>query len=385
MKYLIFILLLCVSFTCNNGCLSQGISLNQKNNTDTIETAVLSENWKKADKFFQNYASKTGFNGAVLISQHDTVVYKNAFGYADIKAKTSLSTNSTFQLASVSKQFTAAAIMLLQQRGELKYEDDLTKYLPDFPYQNITIRNLLNHRSGLCNYIYFCEKHWKNENEPMSNTQVLSFFKAIKPAPYLQPNRKYNYSNTGYMILAAVVEKVSGMKFADFMSKEFFIPLGMKSTYIYQFDKKYDTLNTTLGYETKQKRAQINYIDGVVGDKGVYSTVEDLFLWDQSLYSGAVLSEKTVEEAFLPGNKDLKTKNYGFGWRLITNKEGDRIVYHRGWWHGYKSLLLRNIDKHDAIIMLSNVASSSFVNIQSIEDIIKVDNYQELIAAEEEE
>ena len=261
---------------------------------------------------------------------------------------------------------------------------DYSKYIKGFPY-SVTIRELLNHRGGLSNYIYFTEKYWTDETKEMTNGNVIDFYKSLKPEAYFPANKKFNYSNTGYMLLAAIVEAVSKQKFADFMQKEFFKPLGMKHSFIYKYGAKYDTLCVAKGNVNKKKTALINYLDGVVGDKGAYSTVEDLFIWDQALCKGTILTKTTLTEAYEPGSPELKKKNYVFGWRIIHNENGEKIVYHRGWWHGYKSLFMRNLDRHNTIIMLSNIANNSFVNIQNVDEIIQAKNFDHILTEDDGE
>ena len=332
----------------------------------TAETAQI-------DAFFKKLHNTNGFNGTVLISRKGKVIYKNAWGFSNVKTKEALKINSAFQLASVSKQFTAMAIMMLQERGSLKYEDKVQDYFPEFPYADITIRELLCHRSGLPNYMYFCDQYHCEPTTPVSNQDVLSMMKQYKPAPYRRPDSKHQYSNTGYLILGSIIEKVSGISYKEFVESHIFRRLGMNDSYVYDMSKGDEIPNRVIGYEASSrglKEAGTNYLDGVYGDKGIYSTVENLHKWDQALYTDKLICSSTLEEAFTPANRDLKLVNYGFGWRIYNSLAGNKIVYHKGWWHGFNACITRNLDIRCSIIVLSNVVNGSFSHIKELEEIL---------------
>ena len=338
---------------------------------DIVET----EETARIDSFFKKLHQTRGFNGTVLISRHGKIIYKNALGYANIKTKDPLTVSSSFQLASVSKQFTAMAIMMLKERGSLKYDDDIQYYLPDFPYEHITIRELLCHRSGLPNYMYFCDQYLCNSDTFVSNAGVISLMKQYRPAAYRRPNLRHQYSNTGYCILAAIIEKVSGIPYKNFIESHIFKRLKMENSFVCDFSENEQGRHKAIGYEVSGRRlkeAGTNYLDGVVGDKGIYSTVEDLFRWDQALYTDKLICSSTLEEAFTPANRDLKQVNYGFGWRIYNSLAGDKIVYHKGWWHGFNACFTRDLKNKSSVIILSNIVNGSFGNIKELDDILKL-------------
>jgi CubicO group peptidase (beta-lactamase class C family) len=312
------------------------------------------------DAIFTKLRNTYGFNGAVLLSENNHVVYRKALGYADLKTRDTLSTNSIFQLASVSKQFTAIAIMMLHSRRLLYYDDPVTKYYPDFPWPEITVRQLLTHRSGLPDYRWFLDPYLEDKFQPISNQFMMQAFTKYTPDLYFRPNAHFAYSNTGYAVLAAIVEKVSGLRFSRFMELAVFRPLGMKNTYVYSKCERPEPRNAVKGYERNGHwQAPNDAFNGITGDKNVYSSVEDLFLWDQALYSNKLLPQKLLEEAFLPGSPENRSgKNYGFGWRMRTG-EGARLVFHSGWWRGFRTFFLRNLDTHSSVILLSNTVNYS--------------------------
>lgn len=347
-----------------------------------IKTNFISEKAKKLDALFKNKVKTTGFNGCVLVAQHGHIVYKNVFGYSNFKTKDSLNINSAFQLASTSKTLTAAAILLLKDQNKLKLTDNVQKFLPDFPYLNITIQMLLTHRSGLSNYLYFSEPYCDANNcyngKVFDNNSMLRIIADTKPAPYTSPNKKFEYCNTNYALLACIVEKVSGQRFADFMAQNIFTPLGMSNTWVH--GSKNDTIYKykTTGHNASGYVEKDNYADDVVGDKGIFSTVDDLFKWNEALYSEKLLKKATIEEAFTGySNEHEGKRNYGYGWRLIEEDKNNKIVYHNGWWHGFSTLFYRKISDRTTVIVLSNKYNS---NTYHIEDVLAILNSTEYIA-----
>jgi len=309
-----------------------------------------------------------GFNGSVLISLNNQPVYKGAFGYANLESKDTLTTSSIFQLASVSKQFTAAAVILLEEKGVLKYTDYVTRFYPKFPYKNIRIQDLLTHRSGLADYRWFVDPIWPNKEKALSNQQMMKLFEIHAPDLYFQPNTRHSYSNTGYAVLAAIVESITKMKFSKFMELAFFKPLGMKNTSIYSKCESEIQPGNLTGYERNGRwKAPNDCFNGITGDKNVFSTVDDMFLWDQELYSGRIIQLKNIEKAYLPANPELKGwRNYGYGWRINQSNPNKKIVYHTGWWRGYRTFFLRNLSDHSSIIILSNTVNYSLNSLQSL-------------------
>jgi CubicO group peptidase (beta-lactamase class C family) len=318
----------------------------------------------KIDSLFQVLSKKRGFNGNVLIAQGGKVIYENAFGYADLKEKTPLNIESTFQLASITKQFTAMAIMMLHDEGKLNFTDTLQRFFPGFPYHDITIRQLLTHRSGLPEYMSFAKRYWKNKKRLMSNDDVMDMLITYHPGLVFVPDQKYKYNNTGYVILACIVEQVSGLQFHTFLEKRIFKPLGMKRTFIYNTKNMLDVEYRTLGYKKNRRRAEEDYLSGVVGDKGIYSTVEDMFKWDQALYTEQLIKQTTLQEAYTPFSYDWRNDNsYGYGWRIETANDSSKIVYHAGLWRGYSSIFARRLHDKTTIIVLCNKVNWSFENI----------------------
>lgn len=315
---------------------------------------------KKLHKYFKRRHEKIGFNGAVLFAENGEVVYKNAFGYADVKKKIKNNLKTRFQIASASKPFTSYAIMLLKQEGELNYDDSVQVYFPEFPYKGVTIRLLMIHKSGLPEYFYFADKYWEDRHKPITNMDVIQLMIDKHPQRYYLPDRKYNYINTNYCLLAAIVEKISGETFEEFMKKEVFEPLKMDNTFIYNKSHPVEHDNVAIGYTRRRRKAEDSYLNGVVGDKGIYTTVEDMLKFDQAMYSGYPLEIRILEEAFKPAHKRLYINdNYGFGWRINAQDSTNKIVYHTGWWKGFRSWFIRELGTKKTIVVLSNMSNQS--------------------------
>ncbi|MBI4646129.1 MAG: beta-lactamase family protein [Bacteroidia bacterium] len=336
--------------------------------TDTLHSKETAE---KLNAYFDSLYKKGLFNGIVLVAQKAVTIYKNRFGYANYYKKDTLKYTTAFQLGSISKQFTAVAVMLLKERGLLMYDDSLNKYFPGFPYPGITIRMLLTHRSGLPNYIYFLDKKLKDTNKPISNAQVIDSLILYHPPRYYPPDKKFDYCNTGYIILASVVEKISRIPFKDFLYKQIFEPAGMENTFVYDSLTITTKKDIATGYLYKWHEASDNFADGVLGDKGIYSTIRDLYIWDSILYTEKLLKQSTLKEAFEPGSKDIKShRNYGFGWRLKTLDDGTIMIFHRGWWHGFQNLIIRMTQDKTVIIILANRKTRYFIDPQRLYDIL---------------
>lgn len=315
-----------------------------------------SEQISSIDTLIKQICRNGNFSGVVLIGQKDSIMYQYASGLSNIKSKLPNTDTTTFQLASVSKQFTAVAILQLYERGKLRLTDSVAKYLPGFPYPDITIHQLLVHRSGLPNYHYLCDRKKMLNDSYFSNQQIVAELIEANAGRYFMPNRRFQYSNTGYAVLAAVVEAVSGLKFENYLEQNIFNPLGMNRTFAYRAMQCKNYPPHAIGYAHGRTPANDNYLDHFLGDKGIYSTAADLFKWDQGLYSGKIINPDTLQLAFRPMGKRPKARsNYGYGWRITTfGNKNIPIQFHSGWWHGFKTSLVRIPQDSATIVILRN-------------------------------
>lgn len=306
------------------------------------------------EKLLRGLDEKGKFNGVVLVSEHSKVIYKKGFGYANYEEKKPNHVESCFRLGSVTKQFTAMAIMILSDRGKLRYDDDIRKYLPGLPYEGVTIRHLLVHTSGLPDYMVLFRDEWDKEKLAYKE-DILRLLAEHHPPADFAPGEKWEYSNTGYSLLACIVEKASGAAFDVFMQENIFSPLDMQNTLLTTGQKDQPIKNRVYGYSSSFENTDYHYLNGIVGDGGIYSTVDDMFKWDQGLYNAGLVKKSTMDEALTPYklNDGSTTGDYGFGWSL--DREGKRdVIEHGGSWAGFINLIRRDMKNRNAIIILSN-------------------------------
>ncbi|CAL1518130.1 serine hydrolase domain-containing protein [Chitinophaga sp. MM2321] len=310
---------------------------------------------RELDAFYNSKLIRSGFNGAILVAKKGVIIFEQYHGYENSKTKTPLIDSSSFQLASISKTFTGSAVMWLVQKEQLSLEDSIQKFFPEFPYKGINVRMLLSHRSGLPNYLYFCDSLWKDQSNFITNDEVIKLMVAHKPPIQHLPDTHFQYCNTNYLLLASIIEKVSGQKYADFMQQTFFKPLQMVNTFVY------DPASTVRPHQTQSHKYNgqaepDTYFDGVMGDKGIYSSARDMLKWDQALYSGQLLNEETLKAAFTPYSHEKPgIRNYGLGWRLMVYSDSTKnIIYHNGWWHGNNTVFYRFIQDSTTLIILGN-------------------------------
>lgn len=320
--------------------------------TTTPEARMIT---RKLDSFYNVEVAK-GFNGSVLVGYKGQIMYERYYGYCDKGTNSILCAQNPSQLASTSKPFTATAILWLHQNKYLNIDLPVANYLKSFPYPNITITMLLNHRSGLADYTKMgSSKYWKT-SAPMYNEDLLQIFATNKPKLNFTPNTRFQYCNTNYAFLARIIEEVSKMPYKEFMKEFIFEPLGMKNTFVYDpQDRPNYAQKITQSYRYDWKIFPENHEDGVYGDKGIYSTVEDMYRWDQSFYNHALLNAKTLKMAYAPySNEKPGIKNYGLGWRMMNFDNGYKIIYHNGWWHGNNTVFYRFVQDNFTIIVLGN-------------------------------
>ena len=339
--------------------------------------------FSQQEKLDSLFAAQKDFSGVVLIAENGKPVYQKAFGYLEFESQIPLQTTDIFELASVSKQFTAMIIMMLKEKGLLNYDDSVSKYL-QIPYKGMTIRNLLTHTSGLPDYQDIMDKYW-DKSKVAGNPDCIEYLNKYAPPKHFEPGEKYEYSNTGYMLLASIAEKASGKDFIDMCRKWIFSKLKMKSTDIRTLEEKKATKNFAIGHIYVEERniyvradsfPSSNYTIWLGNRKGpgrISSTAADLLKWDKALYTEKLIRQSTLQEAFTPMKLNNGTiSNYGFGWELRNDPSFGKIVQHNGDNPGYKTQIIRFIDKKKTIILLNNNAYSNFtLLLKQLEEIIK--------------
>jgi len=310
------------------------------------------------------------FNGNILVAKGRNIIYQQALGYADFNTKRQLNDSSVFELASVSKQFTAMGIMVLKEKKQLSYDDNVKRFFPDFPYDNITIRQLLTHTSGLPSYEEQFEKNWDRKKIAF-NKDVLEMLKQRKDTLLFKPGSKWLYSNTGYAVLASIIDKASGMDYAQFMMKNIFQPLGMTHSYVYNTRRSTGKIpsNYALGFvysdslkrfilpDSVKRFDMVYYLDGIVGDGCVNSSTGDLLKWEAALHSDKLVSKASADEMLSPlvqmSPRD-STGFYGYGVMVKTLSPNGKVISHTGGWPGYSTILINREKDDETIIVLSN-------------------------------
>lgn len=315
--------------------------------------------YRQLTEFFDTTLLDKGFNGGILIARNGAVIYEKYKGRIDLRKKDSLTENTSLHIASTTKTFTGIAILRMIQEGKLDLNDSITKFFPGFPYPGITVKMLLNHRSGLPNYLYFMSKEkWeklskeRGSKQYVTNTDVLDHLIVEKPDKSYSPGSRFNYCNTNYILLALIIEKISGKSFPDYMKEKFFQPLQMEHTFVFALK---DTLTATPSFTNNGTYWEYDFLDATYGDKNIYSTPRDLLKWDQALYTEQIINAALLDSAFTAYSFEKPgTHNYGLGWRLQLLPNGKKIVYHFGKWHGFNAAFTRLTDEKATIIILGS-------------------------------
>jgi CubicO group peptidase (beta-lactamase class C family) len=324
-----------------------------------LDQDVFRNYYRSLSNFFDTTLLKGGFNGAILIAKEGNIIYEKYHGRVDLRKPDSINANTSFHLASTSKPFTAMAVLRLIQEGKLSLSDTINRFFPDIPYTGITVQMLLNHRSGLPNYLYFMSNNkWgllpngKWNKIMATNNDMLNMLIEKKPDPTGKPGTRFNYSNTNYVLLALLIEKITGKTYPDYMKEKFFIPLQMNNTFVFTLS---DTLSVTPSFNMNGTYWNPDFLDATYGDKNIYSTPRDLLKWDQALYTNQLLNQALLDSAFKPYSFEKPgIENYGLGWRLQLLPNGKKVIYHFGKWHGNNAAFARLTDEKTTIIILGN-------------------------------
>jgi CubicO group peptidase (beta-lactamase class C family) len=347
--------------------------------TLTNEQKIISQ---KLDDLFSGLNRSGHFNGSILVAKAGKILYQRSIGLLDKKTREKLTDSSMFQLASVSKVITATAVLMLHERELLDINLPFKAYFPDFPYNDVTIKQLLNHRSGLPNYIYILNKEICQPDYRMNNEEMYNYFVAKNSKPYLKPDCRFNYCNTNYALLGLLIEKVSGTSYSSFLKEELFKPLGMLHTSTI-LDIDLNGPNTTRPYDERWRPIEFDASDYVLGDKSIYSTPYDLYLFSEAMYNNRIIKPQTQELAYTAFSREQKNSNYGYGWRMVNyNDPVKKEVYHNGWWHGYRSSFHRRLNDTLTVVILSNQLNRAAYQTQKVYQIL--DSSASLIVDDEE-
>ena len=314
-----------------------------------------------ADDLLSAYRAPEAPGGALMVIQGGRVVYSGAVGLADVEAGTRIGAETNFRLASLTKQFTAMAVLILAERSAVSLDQPITEYFPDFAPvgRQITVRHLLTHTSGLVAYEDVMSE---TTSVPLLDADVLRLIKTID-STYFPPGSAYRYSNSGYALLALIVEHASHTRFAQFLKREIFDPLGMAGTVAYERAVS-EVEHRAYGYTPdttrpgRFRRTDQSMTSSVLGDGGIYSSLNDLWRWDDALRSGRLVSTETFREALTPrATVEEGTLWYGYGWYIETFN-GLPAYSHGGSTIGFRNHIVRIPARELTIIALFNRADA---------------------------
>ena len=339
----------------------------------------------RLDALLNDWREKNAPGMAALLVRNGRIEYRKVFGFANLDARTPITADTQFLLASLTKQFTAMAIMILAERHKLQFDDTLAKFCPDFPdyARTITIRQLLNHTAGLTQYQELLvgkvdENYFRSSKGPPAAheftaaeaLQVLSRQRNLR----FTPGEKFEYSDSAYVVLAQIIERLTGRRYAEFLKETIFDPLRMNDTLVVD-ERKQKVPRLALAYAKRNGQWQdITYTpeNSIYGEDGIYSTINDLYKWDQALYTERLVSRSTLEMAFASGRtndgKEISTdlfthrSSYGFGW-FISSLHGEKVVEHSGGWSGYATHILRVPGRRVTAIVLTNSSNDDVPDI----------------------
>lgn len=314
--------------------------------------------------FFKEEMNPKAFNGQFLVAKNGKVIYFKSQGFANFKKKEVMTSSTPIHVASVSKVATALAILRLVDQKKIKLDSDVRRYIKDFPYKGVSVRMLLNHRSGVPYYGYYTYGKW-HLGKTLYNNDVLGLLNKHKFPLNFPPGTKFAYCNTNYALLALIIEKVSGHNFPRAMQDLVFIPLKMKNSFILNGKGKFKDVSQS--YNSKHQLQEFDYLDAVFGDKNLYTTALDLLNMDKGTYSSNFLSDSLRLQMFKGYSYEKPGKsNYGLGIRMREMTGKDPYFFHTGWWHGNTACYASMREDTVCVIAISNVYTQNVYRINRL-------------------
>ena len=324
-----------------------------------VEFSKVSKKYKKEKQaeisnFYNETIKKNKFSGGFLVAKNGEILFENYNGFANYKTKKEVTATTPLHLASVSKVLTAAVVMRLYDEKKLDINQNIKTYFPNFPHDGVTIKTLLNHRSGIPNYAYFTEPDniW-GRKKILHNEDIIDLLCTKNIPMEYRPDTRFSYCNTNYVLLALIIEKVTKLPYPEAMKQLLFEPLKMQNTFVFEYEQQKDTVS--LSYKSNWHAIPFDQFDAVYGDKNIYSTPQDLLKFDLASYSENFFSKKLKEEIFKGYSYERPgVKNYGLGIRLNEWDNYNTLCYHNGWWHGSTTSYITLKKDTVTMIALSN-------------------------------
>ncbi len=304
--------------------------------------------------FFNKTYSEKNDNVSFLVAKNGQIIYENYMGYANKRTDEGITASTPLHIASVSKVLTATATLLLVDGKKLKLDQKVNTIIKEFPYPDVTVQTLLNHRSGMKNYAYFTyeNNNW-DKKTILTNQDIINVMVEKKIPLESKSDTRFSYCNTNYAVLALIIEKITGLSYPVAMKEMIFAPLGMKDTFVCEFEK--DRHSIVPSYKGNNTEIGTDYLDAVYGDKNIYSTPRDLLLFDTARYAPFFLNPELIKKIYKGYSYESKgIRNYGLGIRMSEFEKGEPFYFHNGWWHGNTSSFINLRKEKVTIIVLSN-------------------------------
>lgn len=354
---IVFFLIASCGFMDDDGDVSYSYS-DQPDETETDSDSIVDEDAPNIDAIMADYSDGPG--GAIMVVQDGEIVFQNGYGYANVENEEPITPDTVFHLGSVGKQFTAMAVMILSERGDVNLDSPIIAYLPELSWADdgVTVRSLLHHTSGIMGYDDSDELYDAlSVSADMPGNSDLIRVLAENGSMLTEPGETFNYSNTGYDVLGAMIERVSGQTYAEFMNDKVFAPLGMSNTFALPSSRR-DGPDVAESYST-EGAYEPDALDNINGSGSIYSTLGDFYLYDQALYTNELVSQAMLDEAFTPAELNSgESTGYGFGFD-IAEHNGEAYVGHSGAWLGFESYYLRFAGSNLSVVVLLNLDYAS--------------------------
>lgn len=371
------ILLILVFSSCKKEAFSKQLSANIEkdllpkmvplnNESPKLSVEYINTTKRSIEAFYNKNWPNNSLNGGFLVAKNGQIIYEKYEGYSNLRNKTAITADTPLHLASVSKVITATAVLKLIDAGKINLDQKVNTILKKFPYPEVTIRTLLNHRSGMRSYSYFTDKKeiW-DRHKILTNQDILTLLATKNIGLESKTNTRFAYCNTNYAILALIIEKTTGLKYKEAMKRMIFEPLGMKNTFVMDYDK--DRKNVAPSYKGNRVEIGMDYLDAIYGDKNIYSTPRDLLKLDRARSASTFLKPELLNQVYKGYSNEHKgQKNYGLGIRMVQWETGQTLYYHNGWWHGNTTSYVPLRKENVTLIALSNKFSRSPYNIRKL-------------------
>lgn len=319
------------------------------------------------EHFYNKTWPNSSMNGSFLVAKNGQIIFDKYEGMANFRDKTPITATTPLHLASVSKILTASAVLKLIDAKKIGLDQKVNTIITNFPFPDVTVKTLLNHRSGMRNYAYFTDKKdgvW-DRHDILSNKDIVHLMATKEIGLESRTDARFSYCNTNYAVLALIIEKVTGLSYKKAMERMIFKPLGMNHTYVFDYEKDKDTAVTS--YKGNKVEIGKDYLDAVYGDKNIYSTPRDLLKFELARNSPNFLSPNLLKLVYTPFSNEHKgQKNYGLGIRMINWETGQNFYFHNGWWHGNTSSYITLLKENVTIIALSNKFTTKTYQVRKL-------------------